>query len=300
MNKTEKVLIQMLKENTGTALCDSGGIPKYNEQGVYVGSDSGYGRHHEINLRRKFENEKATILSFDHFNNNVEFSVKHNLYHWLKDRLEYDSKLDKLFHNKFRKLYDTNNDKSWLELMDEFTDWLTENKGYEITGIYNNDNPFIVNSYNENSLLDQVIQFKYFTFNNEEYIILQIHGGCDVRGGYTKPHIFKSGQIDELDIFDYNRATIFCTGKDHHQSVKDNSNQLSFNFIERNYNDQHFWTTDDGYNWYEEVSCGIGYNQLENYEAKDLKDSSWEENKICFDDDKCYCPKCGSLLSAST
>lgn len=58
--------------------------------------------------------------------------------------------------------------------------------------------PKIVNTYNGDSMLTQTLQYNTFTYEKRDYIILQVHGGADVRGGYTKPQIF---QIDDIDQF---------------------------------------------------------------------------------------------------
>ena len=47
------------------------------------------------------------------------------------------------------------------------------------------------NTYNSENDLDQDFEGRYFHYNNEMYIILSTHNGCDVRGGYSTPHVFK-------------------------------------------------------------------------------------------------------------
>ena len=47
------------------------------------------------------------------------------------------------------------------------------------------------NTYNHESNLSQVLQFTAIKLLGEHYVILQIHGGCDVRGGYTDARLFK-------------------------------------------------------------------------------------------------------------
>ena len=65
-----------------------------------------------------------------------------------------------------------------------------------------------VNTYNGECFLDQTLQYKVFSFFGDEdkvYIALQIHGGCDVRGGYTDTKIFKlTGYLDHTpEVFGY-------------------------------------------------------------------------------------------------
>ena len=224
---TKQVLKKMLKENTGSHFLDSGGA---------------YGRHWEKNQKRNFDKEPETILS----GNSDYIEVTLNLYHWLNAKVEFNPEWDKKFHVWARK--PANKEENWFTLMQEYPEYL-KSLGYEIGGIYGNGEPFSDNSYNHENMLSQEIQFTYFTvsgdgpcgsFYTEEVILLQIHNGCDVRGGYTKPRAFQC--TDEMSIFNFARATIACTNS------KD-ENQVMFNFSE-NENSQHYWDTDDSNHWY--------------------------------------------------
>jgi hypothetical protein len=70
-----------------------------------------------------------------------------------------------------------NQDKGWLELMEDFA------KHIGSAGLYGEGDPITVNTYNGEDLLSQILQFVYFTYNCEPHVLLQTHGGCDVRGG---------------------------------------------------------------------------------------------------------------------
>jgi hypothetical protein len=48
------------------------------------------------------------------------------------------------------------------------------------------------NTYNYESDLSTVLQGWDFTLNGQTYTLLQVHGGADVRGGYTLPVIFET------------------------------------------------------------------------------------------------------------
>lgn len=319
---TEEIIRDMLCENTGSHYLDSGGSPQYDNCGNYLGSSCGYGRNFERNSHRDFENENPVSLKFSIWKgSSLEISFSYNLYHWLNERCELATELDQLFHGKFLKERDADDSKYWLELMEEFPEWLAEqtdadgNPIYgDPSGIYGEGNPITVNTYNEESLLSQVIQYTYFENEAGEFIALQIHGGADVRGGYTTPHIFSVGNLCELDIFDGCRGTIYCTREDHHPTAlglkekqEKQEKQTSFNGIEPStidFDGEHYWYTDDGYtddgyHWYFEGSCGYGAGtQLEKYEARDLSESDvWEEGFLCVKDGIGYCPRCGARLA---
>jgi len=292
----------MLRENTGRHFLDSG---------------DGYGRHHERNQSRDLESEPASVLSFRY----GEISVTHSVFHWLRDRLEFDEEADDAFDGPFRDECDPAGDKSWGELREDFPAWLARrrsrgdsastcdecddrdegrracscdcvaptNEGpYQATGIYGDGEPITANSYNEESLLDQVILFTYFELRSgrggrggrggriASYVILQIHGGCDARGGYTRPRVFVIDNDDELAIFDFRRATIFCSG-----------------------NEAHWWSTDDGHHWYADGACGRGAGaQLEKYPIVETDDET--PTIRVLDDQTGLCPLCGSHLRAGS
>lgn len=161
---TQEVLATMLTENTGVALCDSGGI---------------YGRHWEENQGRdlaSFEDApEAEIVSYGE----DEFGwIKIDLFHYLESRVQFDSELDEEFA-KFADLPENKNE-GWLYLMEEFAESKSDNARSET-----------FNSYNAETLLSQTIQGTVFEMGEDWYVLLQIHGGCDVRGGYTAPHVFR-------------------------------------------------------------------------------------------------------------
>jgi hypothetical protein len=300
MDKTKKILIEMLKENTGTHICDSG---------------NAYGRHWQRNQAREFDKELATTVNFSIYNNKPEIEVVHNLYHWLAERVDYSYELTKLFNSdRFRKAVGDTDDTSYFELAEKFPDWLgtlktreRKLKYGEPTGSYGEGNPIAINTYNEGSLLNQDICFTYFENETGSYVILSIHNGADIRGGYTVPKIFSIDEsINELPIFDYSKANVFCSRKNHHETAlgikefQEKQLNLPGVYVEDIDFDHDFdnnWYTDDGCNWYN-GSCGA--KQLNKMEVKDLfEDDVWESGKLCIKNGVGYCPTCGSKLEAS-
>jgi hypothetical protein len=90
-----------------------------------------------------------------------------------------------------------------------FMDHLTE-QGHEVAGLYGEGEPMTINTYNDECSLSQTLQFIYAEVDGEEFVLLQVHGGCDVRGGYTAPKVFRGNGNSDHAILDYNRATIGC------------------------------------------------------------------------------------------
>lgn len=161
---TQQVLAEMMVENTGKALCDSG---------------DAYGRHWEENkgrdLRSFIEAPDAVISEWGE----GEFGyVIVDVFHYLDNRVEYDLELTEEF-TEFAELPE-NKDVGWLWLMEEWAESKSDSGDRET-----------FNSYNAENLLSQTIQGTVFEIGGEWYVLLQIHGGCDVRGGYTAPRVFR-------------------------------------------------------------------------------------------------------------
>jgi hypothetical protein len=90
------------------------------------------------------------------------------------------------------------------------------------------------NTYNYDSILSTDIQFAIFEYefdySTDHYIILQIHTGADIRGGYTTPHIYRIVDIDYFYMGMVNVMASCGCGT---------------------------WSSDDlGYNWYSDQMSG--------------------------------------------
>lgn len=197
----------------------------------------------------------------------------------------------------------------------------------EAAGLYGEGEPMTVNTYNEENLLSQDMQFTYFELNHESYAVIQVHGGADVRGGYTRPQVFTCGSTSELAVFDYKNGTIWCSGADHQL----NDQQLDLGGGCEGPCDDAYWYTDDGYHWYYQGSCGSGAGtQLEDYDFVKIVDEEewlelskgfehsaaspdvtistsegvfakgWVKGKLCVEEDGTgRCPFCGGRLEGS-
>lgn len=178
----------------------------------------------------------------------AEPSVTLNVFPWLLQRVVYDEEVDKAF-DEFAELPE-HEDSHWLTIAEDFPQWYAqklseeqwEEEGVnpyplEVGGLYGEGNAFTHNTYNGEDLLSDTLQFHYFTIDGESYVLLQIHGGGDVRGNYGRPRAFRT----EEDIFDNARAVVGCEGV------------------------EHLWDTDDGYHWYHDGgTLGV---ELQNYPA---------------------------------
>lgn len=201
-DQTAQVLHDMLKENTGVHMLDSG---------------MSCGRMWQRNQARDFENELETTIEAD-TGKYGSIQVTHNVYHWLKDRLEYNEEMDQRFYDYAHREDDEYfRDESWPQCVEDFLEILDkeykEEHGSGIGGIYGEGEPVCVNTYNEEENLSQILQFWYWEDEDGEHVLLQIHGGADVRGGYTRPYYFDLNGRSELAMFDYCRASVYCTNE---------------------------------------------------------------------------------------
>ena len=173
--ETESIVHDMLTENTGVAMMDSGGSYGRSWQ-----------RNRSITDFRKFDKIKIDSISHQDID-----GITRNVFHAICDTLEYDPDYTREFKAfARRKKY---NDSYWMEIMEDFAEKETDGSSEQI------GKPESINTYNGECMLSQTLQFVPFSRDNEEFVILQIHGGCDVRGGYTDPKIFKSS--DEIYTF---------------------------------------------------------------------------------------------------
>lgn len=181
MNRTEQVIVGMLTENTGAHLLDSGGA---------------YGRHWSRNQARDFAAEPKVQSRFSSYlreggGRHLELSAHLTLYHWMVENLEFDAEMQ-------ARLDDYTNEQpqgeSWHEVAEGFAE-LEQERMRVVEGVEAKGYPGVCNTYNEQDSwdLDQVLDF--CTLSEDGYstthIVLQVHNGCDVRGGYTAPKCFR-------------------------------------------------------------------------------------------------------------
>jgi hypothetical protein len=172
MKELDELLFSMFTENTGRHFLDSGGA---------------YGRNWERNQGKgaqDFIKEPSAWLEIWHREatedrqEDWDVSFTLSLFHHLRDALDLDR-----FCHKFnaRPVEDWGSD--FYGVSRDGQRWL-ERMGFEPVG-----DSF--NSYNWSANFTQVVQGQKLTKDGEDYLLLQVHGGCDVRGGYTDAKLFK-------------------------------------------------------------------------------------------------------------
>jgi len=256
----ESMIHDMLVENTGVNMLDSGGA---------------YGRSWQKNrMINDFRQKPACKVEIHapHYYKTYEGKRKKmdgeiliyfDLFHYLTAYLELDEDAKKL-NEAFEKFANLEENKrcGWLALMEQFAQDIAPKHGFTMAGTFN--------SYNYENLLSQVIQGTWLNRNNDEYdayIMLQIHGGCDVRGGYTAPQIFRVTDRDYFIIAQYD-VNVHC------QCGECN-----------------FSSDDGGYNWYPYDSDNKTPLQKRIKYTKDPQKR--------YGQDKAFCKNCGSEITFS-
>lgn len=207
MSYTETIIEEILLENTGKALGDSG---------------DAYGRHWEENRENGINKETDTPIEFYAPNENeIELEPIVNVYDFLTKHLDRTDRAEsieeilyevceqecisvysiwevqELFENQFLDEYVTNHyyDDETNEYSDDFYD---KDIPYELQSSEYFRGYDWINTYNGEEFVSQTLQFMCFSDGMTDFVLLQVHGGCDVRGGYTAPKVF---EINDIDYF---------------------------------------------------------------------------------------------------
>ena len=229
---TEQWVRDLLTENTGSHFLDSGGA---------------YRRHHEKNQGRDFKAEPHASLSFgDGF-----IGVTLSTYHWLCENLcEPCVEQQKLYDAWSEARADT----CHLEDMEAWPKVWAAMMGSRLT-----EKPVIENTYNSEHLIDQTLQYVSFAIEWPEhepdghegtYVLLQVHGGCDVRGGYTAPRIFRLAE----STYDLSRVADASIWSQYAAPNPAQAMLFAAADLPRAIPPPH-WYTDDAYNWYGEYQA---------------------------------------------
>jgi hypothetical protein len=176
-DNTEEVVYGMLTENTGTHFLDSGG------------SD---GRAWQRNAKKTLEDFRAEPEAY--FEGGEYPEAGKSTFWILVNNLKHDQGLTAAYH-EFAKAYE---DEGWLEINELWLDKLgVPGEG----GDFYSESRYTFNTYNwsDDWLGDQTLLGTSFGMGGSHYLILQVHGGADVRGGYTKPQVFEL--LEGLDGF---------------------------------------------------------------------------------------------------
>jgi hypothetical protein len=194
----DEVIKSQLTENTGRHLLDSG---------------SAYGRHWEENQDNPpWEKPEWNVSGYDP----EDGYVTHNVYdfmHWTFGRDELAVALEVALY-AFGNSSEQKRE-SWLTTMEEFATMVASEPLYrdelsamnipdaaiedvlghnaELRSERSDGTALTHNTYNsECHSLSQCLQATTIGGLYAEYVLVQVHGGCDIRGGYTAPRVYSA------------------------------------------------------------------------------------------------------------
>lgn len=247
-SETEAVVAAMLTENTGRHALDSGGA---------------YGRNFERNAHVDF---KATPVATPViFHDRIDY-VTVSTFHFLTVSLSYRADLDGDL--AAFSLDDDHECEPWPVCIE---DWC-EARGYPTL--------CTENTYNGECALDQTLQWWGISTEDPDAhdlydmdaIILQVHGGCDVRGGYTAPRVFDASIDDYPSIVDTNRVSAYAPRSE-------DSGDPELEGMPGRVDDAHWWDTAyDGYSLRSEDGESLGDFEIVESDDRNLRGviRSWD------------------------
>ena len=232
MTETESALYDMRVEDCGTHMMDSGGD----------GGRSWQRNRHvkDFRLLSPINYEYETWTHKDG-TEGYWFTISRLLFHHLNDHLTYD-------REETKKL------EKWIKKHDQYTNSVSDVEEY-IEQVYGTDEDgyYSDNTYNSEHLLSQ--DFQYVSYGAQ--IFISIHGGADIRGGYSN---YKGFTQDDQDMLFLDATS--CNMRSECGSV---------------------YSDDGGYHW---------YNDDYGMETKDGFPVCWKQ----ADDKKLRCSECGDIV----
>lgn len=189
---TQRALVRMLMENTGQHFLDSGGAYgrawQHNQAtGMWQAKD--WCRTPEIWPDGGFNVTEESP--------GVEVSTQVwpvlSTFHYLRKRLEFDSQLTAWLIREGERTEDP-----WYASMEQWVSKVHEGEPGDYWGPDMGDY-----TYNRENLLSQNFQFSAFTYRDQPYVALQIHGGADARGGFTAPKVFAVTTDEAYSFLDW-------------------------------------------------------------------------------------------------
>lgn len=287
--KNQKAIYKLLTTSTWSALCDSGGAYGRHWQRNQARSIQDFIRDPQVYIELThyiYDGEKPTehlVQSGFHITkyhydprwvldstslsttrtseervNNVEYSYTISLFHWLDRYFDIANTENDPFVSKFNRLR-----KGQHDYLEDRQDEYLESIGYQKGDT--------MNSYNWYSNMSQVYQLTpvypigtELAFWDQEYYLLSIHQGCDVRWGYTTDIMVK------IDPNEYPNETVYW-------HVEYTDDKPSHSWLDESLAE--WWNHSDSALWYP-VSNSYDGCRIRHDEHPTLQDQEIDPDKI--------------------
>ena len=170
----------MLREETDRNLCDSGGM---------------YGYAYECRRQiRNFDDLPGGWLTV--YRGDLMWTK--STYQVLIRHLTYDAEMTRRLASLLRSEADQNATQS--DIIEGFIADVADSYDDVIGGDGTN---------NGDGIMDVHMSYDIFRRDGQSYIILSIHGGCDIRWGYTRPRVFTLDDVDSF-LMEFEDLTMEC------------------------------------------------------------------------------------------
>lgn len=266
---TKQIVREMLSENTGSHMLDSGGA---------------YGRWWSTNQQHLKEDPDYLDKqpeAWVRFDEDGKWEGGITTYRYLTDHFTANQKWRDLFYEfNARPEYEQ---EPWEDVLEAFM------KEYDLS-------PIIFESeYDEEQFLNQPIIWWVMESEDDMFVIIRSHNGCDLRGGWSGPQFFNSRNKSEYDVYISPGITLWCPGP------ADNVEQASF--LEDNYQtSMHAWDTDPRsypYGTFEHADQGPNFGTFEfiiDPDAAWVEENGYGNGRVVIEGDKIHCPYCGNVM----
>lgn len=275
---TERALVRMLMENTGRHFLDSGGAygrswQRNQATGMWqakdwlatpeIWSDGGFGEKEESPGVFTSTDAWPTLSTF----------------HFLRGRLEFNSQLTAWLIREGNR-----SDDAWLVSMEEWAEERHEGDRNDYWGPGMGDY-----TYNRENLLSQDFQYSAFTYQDQPYVALQIHGGADARGGFTAPKVFAVTTDEAYSFMDWHTWSF-----GHEHAVTDTQEPLP-GLPALPEPEQHFWDAEGPHDWIEYGGTFVTMDAYAEHGHVDGKHLVWERSEATGDVWRPRCPIDGAV-----
>lgn len=170
-----ELVYSMLIESTGTHFLDSGGDNNRHWQKNRLKSLSDFESEESVSGEWWVgygDDPKSLKLS------DIDISI--SIYHYLSDIFDLDDICQK-FNQKYNVM--DNFESEWNFISDDAQEYL-ESLGFEVVESK-------INTCNYDNFYSQDMLYARLKLGEDEYYLLSIHNGADIRGGYTDAKLFK-------------------------------------------------------------------------------------------------------------
>lgn len=272
---TKQIVREMLSENTGSHMLDSGGA---------------YGRWWSTNQKHLKEDPDYLDKqpeAWVEFDEDGKWEGGITTYKYLVEKFEANRKWHDLFY-AFNAKPEYEHE-CWEDVLEAFMDE------------YDLEPHQMCAGYDEEQFLNQPIIWWVMEHpdSGDWFIIIRSHNGCDLRGGWSGPQFFNHREQQEYDVYLEPGITLWCGGDAYieHEQI-----ELWGGMYDRERHYQHIWDTDPRSHPYGTFENSDGGKNFGEFEFVIEPDDDWATangygaGRVVVKDGEIHCPYCGGVM----